>query len=221
MTARNANHLSGLGTIVVATSNTGKLAELRALLDPEVTIRTAAELGAELPEETGSTFAENAVLKARAVAEQTGHVAIADDSGLEVVALGGAPGVYSARFAGQMASDADNRSKLLTSLKDVEDAMRQARFVSVIALAFSPDDVVTAEGHCDGSITREERGDGGFGYDPIFLLPSGQTMAEISASEKNRISHRAVAMKRAMALLQARFADDAVRHETSTLTEVD
>jgi XTP/dITP diphosphohydrolase len=221
MTARHENHLSGLRRIVVATSNTGKIDELRALLGPEVMIRTAAELGAELPEETGSTFAENAVLKATSVAEQTGRVAIADDSGLEVVALGGAPGVYSARYAGQMASDADNRSKLLASLNDVDDARRQARFVSVIAIAFAPDDVVTAEGHCDGSITREERGDGGFGYDAIFLLPSGQTMAEISASEKNRISHRAVAMKRAMELLHSRFADAAVRHTTSTLTEVD
>jgi XTP/dITP diphosphohydrolase len=221
MTAHNLPNVSSVGAIVVATSNKGKLAELRALLGQDVVIRTAAELGAELPEETGSTFAENAVLKARSVAAQTGRVAIADDSGLEVTALDGNPGVYSARFAGHSATDADNRSKLLTSLQNIDDANRRARFVSVIAIAFSPDDVVTAEGHCTGSITREERGDGGFGYDSIFLLPSGQTMAEITSEEKNRISHRAIAMKRAMELLSNRLADDAVRHETSTKTEVD
>ncbi|HVL26008.1 MAG TPA: RdgB/HAM1 family non-canonical purine NTP pyrophosphatase [Thermomicrobiales bacterium] len=208
-------------TIVVATGNPGKLREMRALLGPSVRVESAADAGAVLPEETGTTFEANAVLKAVAVARQTGKVAIADDSGLQVDALGGSPGVFSARYAGQNATEADNRRKLLTSLKDVEDARRQARFVSVIAIAFAPDDVVTAEGRCEGSITHEERGEGGFGYDSLFLLPTGQTMAEIATEEKNRISHRAHAMNQARHLLRARLADAERRRETSTTTEVD
>ncbi len=206
--------------IVVATANPGKLVEMRALLGPDIEVLSAAGVGAVLPEETGRTFAENAILKAQAVARQTRLIAIADDSGLEVDALGGAPGVYSARYAGQGATDADNRDKLLRALQDVEDANRRAQFVSVIAIAFAPDDVVTATGTCQGSIAREERGEGGFGYDSIFELPNGKTMAEISAEEKNRISHRAHAMREARRLLQARLADNDRRRDTSTATEV-
>lgn len=191
--------------IVVATGNPGKLAELRALLGSGYRVLSAVDLGVEMPEETGKTFAENAILKARAVARQTGKVAIADDSGMEVAALGGAPGVRTARYAGPAATDADNRNKLLDALQSAVGDERQARFVSVIAIAFSPEEVITTSGTCAGVIAREERGQGGFGYDSIFQTPVGKTMAELSASEKNAISHRGQAMRMATQLLAERF----------------
>ena len=193
-------------TIVLASGNKGKLAELRSLLGPSVNVRSALEMGATLPEETGSTFEENAVLKARAVARQTGHIAIADDSGLEVDALGGAPGVYSARYSGRDATDDENSEKLLRALDGVQDHLRTARFRSVIAIAFSPDDLVTAPGSCEGTISREKRGTGGFGYDPVFLLPSGQTMAEADPEQKNAVSHRGHAMRAALAIFRQRLS---------------
>jgi XTP/dITP diphosphohydrolase len=202
------HHTSGSDPIdiVIATGNPGKLTELRALLGPAFRVRSIDELQATLPDETGTTFAENAVLKAVSVAKQTGMVAIADDSGLEVAALDGAPGVYSARYAGSMASDADNRNKLLQALSGVDGNGRGARFVCSIAIAFTPDDVVTAEGTCEGIIALNERGRGGFGYDSIFQLASGKTMAELSAEEKNAISHRGKAMSAALRLLQERLS---------------
>lgn len=193
--------------IVIATGNPGKVSELKELLGDGFHVATANALGAELPEETGDTFADNAVLKARSVAEQTGRLAIADDSGLEVAALRGAPGVHTARFAGPMATDADNRRLLLRELEEVDENNRGARFVSVIAIAFSADDIVVAEGTCDGRIAKEERGSGGFGYDSVFELSSGETMAEIDPAEKNRISHRGMAMRQALKLLAERFPD--------------
>ena len=193
--------------IVIATGNPGKVSELKELLGDGFHVATANALGAELPEETGDTFADNAVLKARSVAVQTGRLAIADDSGLEVAALHGAPGVHTARFAGPMATDADNRHLLLRELEDVDGNCRGARFVSVIAIAFSADDIVVAEGTCDGRIATEERGSGGFGYDSVFELSSGETMAEIDPAEKNRISHRGMAMRQALKLLGERFPD--------------
>jgi XTP/dITP diphosphohydrolase len=183
--------------IVVATGNLGKLAELREMLGPGYRVVSAAEAGAEMPEETGETFAENATLKARAVAEQTGKIAIADDSGLEVSALGGSPGVHTARYAGAAATDAQNREKLLKVLQDVGEHERQARFVSVIAIALSPQQIITTRGVCDGTIALEERGEGGFGYDSIFRTLSGKTMAELEPAEKNAISHRGQAMRMA------------------------
>ena len=193
-------------TIVLASSNPGKLRELRSLLGPSVNVRSAQELGAALPEETGRTFEENAVLKARAVAEFTGMMAIADDSGLQVDALDGAPGVYSARYAGEDSKDDRNTEKLLRELSDVPDGRRRARFRSAIAIAFSPDEIVTTSGACEGTIIREKRGYGGFGYDPVFQLPGGKTMAELDPEEKNAVSHRGQAMRAAIEIIRERLS---------------
>jgi XTP/dITP diphosphohydrolase len=199
-------------TFVLASGNAGKLAELRSLLGDLVDVRSASELGATLPEETGSTFEENAILKARAVAEQTGFMAIADDSGLEVDALGGAPGVYSARYAGDDADDRRNNEKLLRELASVGDRDRSARFRCAIAIAYSPDDVETAFGSCEGRVLHAPRGTGGFGYDPLFELPGGPTMAELNPDEKNAVSHRGRAMREAISLIRNRL-------ESSVLVE--
>lgn len=191
--------------IVVASGNPGKLTELRQLLGSGFHIMSAGELSAGLPEETATTFRGNATLKAVAVAKQTGKIAIADDSGLEVTALDGAPGIYSARYSGPGATDASNREKLLREMHNVPAGNRAARFVASIAIAFSPDDVEIAEGTVDGAITFEERGSGGFGYDSLFELSRGKTLAELSPEEKNAISHRGRAMVRARKILAARF----------------
>lgn len=193
-------------TIVLASGNHGKLEELRALLGPSVTVRSAPELGLTLPEETGTTFEENAILKARSVAEQTGMMAIADDSGLEVDALDGAPGVYSARYAGVESNDDRNTEKLLSALEGVRDDRRSARFRSAIAIAFSPDDIVTTTGSCEGLIGHAKRGTGGFGYDPVFVFPDGRTMAELSPDEKNAVSHRGHAMRSAIEVIRDRLS---------------
>lgn len=192
--------------VVVATGNPGKLSELRDLLGEGFVVTSAGDHDAILPEETGSTFAENALLKATAVAEQTGKIAIADDSGLEVDHLDGAPGVQTARYAGAMATDAENRRKLLHALEGIAPARRRARFVSVISVAITPADVFTTRGTIEGHIAAEERGTGGFGYDAIFEIASGRTMAEIAPSEKNAISHRGQAMREAVRLLRERLA---------------
>lgn len=192
--------------IVVATANQGKLTELRQLLGAGYRVFSAAELEAEIPEETGETFDENAELKARAVSAQTGKIAIADDSGLEVSALGGAPGVRTARYAGPEATDEENRAKLLDALRPINSDGRQARFVSVIAIAFPREETITACGTCEGSIALEERGEGGFGYDPVFQTGSGKTMAEMGPAEKNAISHRGEAMRVATRLLSERIS---------------
>lgn len=191
--------------IVVATANPGKLGEMRALLGAGYHVMSAAECGAVLPDETETTFSGNASLKAVAIAQQTGKISVADDSGLVVDALAGAPGVYSARYSGPQATDASNRAKLLRELTAVPADQRDARFVSAIAIAFTPDDVEIAEGMCEGRITMEERGSGGFGYDSLFELPSGRTMAEITAEEKNAVSHRGRAMALARAILEKRL----------------
>ena len=152
----------------------------------------------ELPEilEDGDTFFENAMKKARTVAEVTGLMALADDSGLEVDALNGAPGVRSARFAGPEASDADNNRKLLRELRDVPDGKRSSRFRCVMVLYHPSGRWISAEGSCEGMITQKPRGNSGFGYDPIFFVPEmGKTMAQIGPEEKNRISHRGGALR--------------------------
>lgn len=192
-------------TMVLASSNQGKLAELRSLLGELADVTSAADHGATLPEETGTTFEENAVLKAQAIAEQTGMIAIADDSGLEVDALEGAPGVYSARYAGEPPDDARNREKLLHEMTSVANGGRTARFRCAIAIAWDPDDIETASGTCEGSITYGERGTGGFGYDALFELEDGRTMAELALDEKNKISHRGRAMKQATRLIADRL----------------
>ncbi|MEI9950056.1 MAG: RdgB/HAM1 family non-canonical purine NTP pyrophosphatase [Pseudomonadota bacterium] len=195
-------------TIVLATSNHGKLLELRALLaDLPVQLRSAAEVLGEQPNivEDGATFEANALIKARAIARATRTLALADDSGLEVDALGGRPGVRSARFAHERATDAENNAALLRELTEVEEGARGARFRCVLALVnpWQESDVHVAEGSCEGSIARAPRGSGGFGYDPLFLVAAqdGKAMAELSEAEKNTISHRARAVQALRAIL--------------------
>ncbi len=185
-----------LPRLVVATGNAGKLAELRALaaaLATEIVPQSA--LGVAAVAETERSFAGNALLKARHAARATGLPALADDSGLEVDALDGAPGVYSARYAGDGARDADNNAKLLGALAGVA-APRRARYRAALVLVLGPDDPpLLAEGSWEGEIATAARGSGGFGYDPLFLPDGGQrTAAELAAAEKNRVSHRAQAL---------------------------
>ncbi len=195
-------------TIVLATSNHGKLLELRALLaDLPVQLRSAAEVLGEQPSivEDGATFEENALIKARAIARATRTLALADDSGLEVDALGGRPGVRSARFAHERATDAENNAALLRELAEVEEGARSARFRCVLALVdpWHESDVHVAQGSCEGSVARAPRGSGGFGYDPLFLVSGqdGQAMAELSEADKNRVSHRGHAVRALRAIL--------------------
>lgn len=185
--------------VVLATGNAGKVRELASLLeDFGLDIVAQTELGVESAEETGLTFIENAILKARHAAQITGLPAIADDSGLAVDALGGAPGIYSARYAGVDASDQQNLEKLLDALQDVPDDQRQAQFHCVLVYlrhAADPTPLV-CHGSWPGVIAREAAGHGGFGYDPIFFVPSeGKTAAELSREEKSAISHRGQALK--------------------------
>ena len=186
--------------VVVASSNHGKLAEIRVALPfAHWSFSAAGELDAEWPspEETGETFEENARIKAVACKERFGFAALADDSGLEVDALDGAPGVYSARFAGPCATDAENTSRLLIALADVPDEQRTARFRSTIVLIDHLGVETVVDGACEGRIGFEPRGDGGFGYDPVFLPDAtpGRTMAELTLAEKNEISHRGAALR--------------------------
>ena len=185
--------------VVLASRNRGKLRELERLLAEElgdvIALCTLDDIGftAEI-EENGTTFAENALIKAKAIAD-LGYVALADDSGLCVDALGGAPGVYSARYAGVHGDDAANNALLLENLKGQKE--RAAAFVSVFACAFPDGSApIVAEGRAPGVILEEQRGEGGFGYDPLFYVPlMGKTFAELSAEEKNAISHRGMAVR--------------------------
>lgn len=192
-------------TIVVASRNPGKLREIEACLKglpiELVPVRDAAP-DLRLVEE-GETFADNARHKARVTAAATGRYALADDSGLEVEALDGLPGVRSSRFAGPEATDEERIGKLLALMKHTPSHRRQARFVCVVALAAPQGDVGTWEGTCEGQIAAEPRGTGGFGYDPVFLLPHlGQTMAELPPDQKNALSHRGRALRRLRRALQ-------------------
>jgi XTP/dITP diphosphohydrolase len=185
--------------LLIATGNAGKIREIRALLDPArwdvVTPAEAGVAGLEVVED-GDTLWENARKKARAYANASGLPALADDSGLEVDALDGAPGVRSARYAGESATDAANRAKLLRALEGVPAAERGARFRAVVALSFPyGPNVRFGEGAVEGRIAMDERGDLGFGYDPVFALPDGRRMAELSRAEKNAISHRGRAVR--------------------------
>lgn len=193
--------------MILASSNAGKLAELRALLEPlGFDLTPQQELGIESPPETGETFLDNALLKARHAAARRGLPAIADDSGIEVDALEKAPGVRSARFAGEAAADEENLRKLLSEMRNVPKARRGARYRCVIAFVRSAadQDPVIAEGAWEGSIAAVPRGAGGFGYDPIFV-PAGEerTAAELAPSEKNAVSHRARALHALIAQLRA------------------
>lgn len=180
--------------MLIATSNQGKLREFRSLVPEDVVLVSLADLGLPSPDETGATFAENADLKAQFAAAKSGLLSMADDSGLEVDALGGAPGVYSARYAGEPSSDKRNIDKLLRKLEATSRARREARFWCAVSIA-SPEGVLArGAGQCEGVIGFEPRGTNGFGYDPIFVLPDGRTMAELPQDEKNVISHRAKAL---------------------------
>jgi len=189
-----------LKRVVVATGNRGKLAEIRAALAfPGWQFIAADELEERWPspEETGDTFLDNARIKAVAARERFGLAALADDSGLEVDALDGEPGVYSSRYAGPCADDAENNSRLLLALQDVPDEERTARFRSVIVFIDDDGTEWVGEGACEGYIGSEARGDGGFGYDPLFAPDAtpGRSMAELSLAEKNAISHRGAALR--------------------------
>jgi len=192
--------------VVLATGNKGKLRELQAMLAAkglEIVAQTA--LGVPEAEETGASFRENALLKARHAARHTGLAAIADDSGLEVDALGGAPGIYSARYAGPEATDADNLQKLLKELDGMPAEKRRARFRCVIAYLRKADDPapLVCEGVWEGSILEAPRGTNGFGYDPVFLVPGRNlSSAELSPEEKNRLSHRGQALAKLAAALR-------------------
>jgi XTP/dITP diphosphohydrolase len=198
-------------TIVLATSNAGKLAEFRALFAGlPIELVAPHEVLDEVPvvPEDGDTFEANAIKKARAVADAAMMITLADDSGLEVDVLNGAPGVRSARFAGERATDAENNAALLQALKDVPQDERTARFRCVLCLIdpWSGDEqtMVMVEGSCEGAIARSPRGSGGFGYDPLFVLTKeDRTMAELSDGEKNAISHRA----RAASALRPKLVD--------------
>lgn len=186
--------------LLVATNNPGKVreyAELLAGLPGPISFTLPAQEGLTLEvEETGDTFEENARLKAQAFARASGLLTLADDSGLEVDALGGAPGVRSARYAGPGASDVDRYRKLLRALEGVPQGQRSARFHCVVAVGLPGGELYTAEGLCEGEIGFSPKGDHGFGYDPVFIVEGyqGQTMAELPPHVKNQISHRARAL---------------------------
>lgn len=183
---------------IIASNNQGKVREIDRILNPlNIAAVTAKSRGITLDDvdETGVTFAENAELKARAAFERTGMPAIADDSGLSVDALDGAPGVYSARYAGEGASDADRIAKLLDNMKDVPDGDRSAHFTCSICCIIDSDTMIKAEGTCSGVIARAPKGNGGFGYDPVFLMEDGRTFGELSSDEKDAVSHRGKALR--------------------------
>ena len=192
--------------IAVASKNKGKVIEITAALAAlPLTVIPVSNCGdfAE-PEETGATFAANAELKARYYSALTGKICLADDSGLEVDSIGGAPGVYSARFAGEQATDTDNNQKLLDMLRGVAAERRTARFRCVLVY-YDPaaGKVLSAQGTCEGRILESARGEGGFGYDPLFYIPEyGKTLAEMTLTEKNAVSHRGAALKLLSSLLQ-------------------
>jgi XTP/dITP diphosphohydrolase len=192
--------------LVLATGNRKKVVEMAELLQ-ELSVQLLMAIDfpdLEMPKEEGSTFEENARLKSRAVAAFTGLPSLADDSGLVVDALGGRPGIYSARYAGEGCSYADNNAKLLQELQGVPQEKRTARFIAVMVLTMPDGRERVAEGCCEGYITADPRGEAGFGYDPVFV-PEGydKTFAELGAEIKNRISHRAKALKKMAAIINA------------------
>jgi len=188
-----------MSTLVLATRNRGKIAEMQRLLDSfslSIAVRSSSEFEVDDVEETGNTFEENALLKATTIARATGLPAIADDSGLCIDALGGAPGIYSARWAGTHGDDLANIRKVLEQLSSVPPSERSARFICVIALALPDGRSEVVRGELPGEIRRESAGSNGFGYDPIFQ-PTGflQTLAEMTPEAKDEISHRARALR--------------------------
>ena len=192
--------------LVLATANEGKVAEFRRALTG-IEVLTALELGVrEFPEETGSNYAANALTKASFVMQRTGLPSLADDSGLEVAALDGAPGLYSARFGG-LASDRERTEHLLAQLHGIPEAERGAQFVCVLGFVTPDGDAETFEGRCDGRITEAIRGTGGHGYDPVFYsFDLSQTFAEAPPEAKGRVSHRARALEKFSVWLEERGA---------------
>ncbi len=196
-------------TVVLATRNKGKVAELAVLLQPFGVAVAGLDAFPDIGEiaETGATFAENALIKARTVSDSTGLVAVADDSGLEVDALGGAPGVYSARYGeepGKPATDERNTAKVLAAMRHVPDGRRSVRFRSAMAAAAPDGTQIVAEGAWEGRLAHAPAGTGGFGYDPVFFDPAcGKTAAEMSPDEKNSRSHRGKACRELMKLWPA------------------
>jgi XTP/dITP diphosphohydrolase len=191
--------------IVLASNNAGKVREINQLLATQQ-IRIIPQREFDIPEveETGLTFIENAILKARNASQHSGLAAIADDSGIEVDALQGAPGIYSARFAGPGCSDQDNNQKLLLALRDVPEQERSARFQCLMVYLRHAEDPtpIICQGTWEGSILFQPRGEGGFGYDPLFLVPERDcSSAQLPAEEKNRLSHRGQALRKLLAAL--------------------
>ena len=199
------NPLAHRITLVIATGNRGKYSEIAALLQGlDALLVPLDRVGlVEVPPESGESFQENARFKAEFVARAVGRLALADDSGLEVDALGGQPGVMSARFGGPGKTDADRNRLLLSKLEGIPPERRTARFRCVVAIADPNGLLSVVDGACEGRITLEPRGDYGFGYDPIFEVPSlGRTLAEVGSDVKNRLSHRAKAIAKARTILE-------------------
>lgn len=192
--------------ILLASKNRHKIAELETILSqtlPDIHVHSLGEVGFEGDiEENGTTFSENALIKALAAQEaaraagRDTWLCVGDDSGLAVDALNGAPGIFSARYAGEHGNDRKNNEKLLGAMADIPDGKRTARFICCLALVFPDGRKVMAEGRCEGSITREAAGEGGFGYDPVFYVPEcGKTFSELTSEQKNAISHRGAAIR--------------------------
>lgn len=195
---------------IIATNNAKKLKELERILKPlGIDAVSAKEAGVNLGEveETGRTFAENAFIKANAAFKATGMPAIADDSGLSVDALDGRPGVYSARYCGENATDEEKYLKLLEEMQNVPDEKRTAHFTSAICCILSDKEKIEVDGICNGTISHTPNGNGGFGYDPIFDF-NGKSFAELTAEEKDKISHRGIALRKLQAELKKKFENN-------------
>lgn len=188
--------------LVLASNNPGKIREFRDLLEGRADIVSMMDLRLESPAETASTFVGNAAIKARFLHEHTGDVTLADDSGLVVDALDGRPGVFSARYAGEHGDEAANRALVLDQLAGISPEGRTAHFVAAIVMIDRGGNAIHVEGTCFGTIGFEERGNNGFGYDSLFVLPSGRTMAELTSAEKSTISHRGQAVRRVLPALE-------------------
>lgn len=204
--------------VLIATNNQGKKKDFEALFRPlGIEVSTLKDLDTPIDvEETGRTFEENAILKAETVARLIGKTVIADDSGLEIDALDGAPGVYSARYAGENSTDDANIDKALAALKDVPEENRTARFRCVLAVAGPAIETTVFSGSCEGVITRTRQGEYGFGYDPIFYVPSQErTMAELTPKEKSEVSHRGAALKKLQRALPTMIEEVGDTNETN------
>lgn len=194
--------------LIIASNNAGKLREFKELLSPygfDVVSMREAGFNEEIVED-GDTFEENAHIKARAVFEATGEPTMADDSGLEIDFLNGAPGVYSARYAGENATDKERCEKVLSEMHGVARELRDARFVCTIYFIYADDDEYSVRGEVNGYIGDEPQGKNGFGYDPIFMVSDDESMAELDEEEKNRISHRAMAFQKLSEILKEKFS---------------